>query len=363
MPQSPRYLLAVSLLVGALFLAMNAAVRGAALSGWGLPLGLFVLGAGVAVWSWLEQRTSRWALAEGTAPLSETGVRVWEVRDQRGEQRTTPVDKPAVPLEAIVEPRPAVEAVDSDTLPPETSILEHVQTEPRPAAEVKPAIAIVDVEPISNSPTMPPSVVDIEAAAEAVAADIKGNADQIQAMLKSEADETGPVARDVASAEAHFADTQERSDSIASWVGEDDLAQAPADPGENINLSAEPNPVVEGLPKSGQTEFSGMAETAALENEHHTPTTEPDDLTMIEGIGHKMAAALVAAGIDSFPKLANAPADHLRASLRAAGIRLAPTLPTWSEQAGYAHRGDWDGLKTFQQGLSTRRRRPQRERS
>jgi predicted flap endonuclease-1-like 5' DNA nuclease len=84
---------------------------------------------------------------------------------------------------------------------------------------------------------------------------------------------------------------------------------------------------------------------------------------MIEGIGHKMAAALMAAGIDSFPKLANASPDHLRDALKAAGIRLAPTLPTWSEQAGYLQRGDWDGLKTFQQGLATRRRRPQRQRS
>jgi predicted flap endonuclease-1-like 5' DNA nuclease len=83
---------------------------------------------------------------------------------------------------------------------------------------------------------------------------------------------------------------------------------------------------------------------------------QPDDLRRIEGIGPKIATALSAAGIDTYDKLANASEDELRAALEAAGIRFAPSLPTWSEQARYAARGDWDGLATLQSTLVAGRR-------
>lgn len=80
-------------------------------------------------------------------------------------------------------------------------------------------------------------------------------------------------------------------------------------------------------------------------------STRPDDLERIEGIGKKIAAVLQAAGIDSFRKLSQASEDELRAVIKAAGLRLAPSLPTWSEQASYAARGDWAGLKKLQANL------------
>jgi F-type H+-transporting ATPase subunit gamma len=76
-----------------------------------------------------------------------------------------------------------------------------------------------------------------------------------------------------------------------------------------------------------------------------------DDLTVIEGIGKKMAAALVAAGIDTFEKLANTTEADLRAAVQAAGMRFAPTIPSWPKQAGYAAQGDWDGLDQYQKQL------------
>lgn len=76
-----------------------------------------------------------------------------------------------------------------------------------------------------------------------------------------------------------------------------------------------------------------------------------DDLTRIEGIGPKMAAALKAAGITSFRKLAQTDEDTLRAAIESAGMRLAPSIPTWAEQAALAARGDWAGLKAFQGSL------------
>jgi large subunit ribosomal protein L27 len=84
--------------------------------------------------------------------------------------------------------------------------------------------------------------------------------------------------------------------------------------------------------------------------------TSGDDLTVIEGIGPKMSGALVAAGIDTFDKLADASEDQIKAAIEAAGLRFAPSLGTWAEQAGFAARSDWDGLKALQDSLTSGRR-------
>lgn len=81
-----------------------------------------------------------------------------------------------------------------------------------------------------------------------------------------------------------------------------------------------------------------------------------DDLTIIEGIGPKISAALMAGGIRSFTQLSQASEDELRLVLKAGGITFAPSLHTWPQQAGYAARGDWDGLKAFQEQLAAGRK-------
>lgn len=81
-----------------------------------------------------------------------------------------------------------------------------------------------------------------------------------------------------------------------------------------------------------------------------------DDLTKIEGIGPKMSAALRDAGIDTFEKLSKSNEDELKSAIEAAGMRLAPSLSTWAEQAGYAVKGDWAGLEQLQDELTGGRR-------
>jgi predicted flap endonuclease-1-like 5' DNA nuclease len=74
--------------------------------------------------------------------------------------------------------------------------------------------------------------------------------------------------------------------------------------------------------------YAPMVEASAS-----TATVTPDDLTIINGIGPKMQTALQAAGYDSFAKIAAASPDALRAAVQAAGMRLAPTIDTWPDQA------------------------------
>ncbi|NJL58142.1 hypothetical protein HC928_25775 [bacterium] len=78
---------------------------------------------------------------------------------------------------------------------------------------------------------------------------------------------------------------------------------------------------------------------------------EPDDLTRIEGIGPKMAEALIAAGLDTFEKVAAASIEDFQAAIEQAGMRFAPAAESWAEQASYAAKGDWDGLARLQDTL------------
>lgn len=82
------------------------------------------------------------------------------------------------------------------------------------------------------------------------------------------------------------------------------------------------------------------------------------DLTIIEGIGAKMAAALIAAGISTFDKLSEATDVELRQAIEQAGMSFSPSLPTWATQAEYAARGDWTGLQQYQSQLSGGRKNP-----
>jgi large subunit ribosomal protein L27 len=77
-----------------------------------------------------------------------------------------------------------------------------------------------------------------------------------------------------------------------------------------------------------------------------------DDLTIVEGIGPKMAAALVAAGINTFARLAESSEDTIKAAIEQAGLRFAPSIPTWAKQAKFAAEGDIDGLKAYQDTLT-----------
>lgn len=76
-----------------------------------------------------------------------------------------------------------------------------------------------------------------------------------------------------------------------------------------------------------------------------------DDLTKIEGIGPKMAAALKAAGINNFARLSQTSEAELRAAIEAAGMRFSPSLPSWPRQAALAAKGDWTALEQMQREL------------
>jgi len=78
----------------------------------------------------------------------------------------------------------------------------------------------------------------------------------------------------------------------------------------------------------------------------------PDNLTVVEGIGPKIAELLAANGIATFAALAATPAERLKEILLSGGRRFAIADPTtWPQQAALAASGDTDGLAALQASL------------
>jgi len=73
------------------------------------------------------------------------------------------------------------------------------------------------------------------------------------------------------------------------------------------------------------------------------------DLTVVEGIGPKIAAALEAAGINSMVKLGAVSTEELRAVLHDAGLSADPS--TWPKQARMAAAGEMEALAVYQDQL------------
>lgn len=81
-----------------------------------------------------------------------------------------------------------------------------------------------------------------------------------------------------------------------------------------------------------------------------------DDLTIIEGIGPKVAAVLNDAGITTFSDLAGTTASAIKDVLSDAGPRFRVHDPSsWPKQAALARDGDMDALETLQAKLTAGR--------
>lgn len=101
------------------------------------------------------------------------------------------------------------------------------------------------------------------------------------------------------------------------------------------------------------------AEAVAATAPAASPAPEPaparpnaaDDLRRVEGIGPKIAAALTAAGLGTYAAVADASDGDLRAALKDAGLRFAPSLSTWARQARLLADGDEAGFAALTDSL------------
>lgn len=127
-------------------------------------------------------------------------------------------------------------------------------------------------------------------------------------------------------------------------LGEDDI-EAKAEE-TKIEKPLADAPEVEAAPEEPE-------ETVGIpEDEGPADVTEPDDLTVIEGIGPHYKELLAEVGITSFKQLASLDEKRIREALSNAGAsRIPRSVETWAEQAQFAAKGDWDNLEKYQKSL------------
>jgi predicted flap endonuclease-1-like 5' DNA nuclease len=118
-----------------------------------------------------------------------------------------------------------------------------------------------------------------------------------------------------------------------------------------------------GTPRNVQADTSAEVEaTSDLEREHvdevdetASRTGKRDDLTIIEGIGSKVAPLLKQNGITTFAQLADADVERLRQILRHEGLPMLDPA-TWPEQARLAMENRYDQLQALKESLKAGRR-------
>jgi predicted flap endonuclease-1-like 5' DNA nuclease len=314
--------------VAALFTAMNNIVASASLRDWLMSGFLLILGFILAFYP----ERLRGAAAEAE-----------EVEGEIGDSQTR-----SDALAATAKPQPEelqgtvenVNVVPDSTLE-ETGELSGSPTDSISASEMK----AVAVEPAEATP--PASPTPPEPKPEAASAPIEENRYLAPAPTLEESRKLAHTANqrlstaEMEAVEAEIGHTESRSDALAASA-----MPAPEElHGAMDNISTENST----LEDSG--ELSGPPTDSISRTALAAAPSRPDDLLVIDGIGPKMARALNKAGIDTFAKLAAANSDTLRAAIEAGGMRFAPTINTWPQQAAYAAKGDWDSLKSYIQSL------------
>ncbi|HYI22989.1 MAG TPA: DUF1269 domain-containing protein [Candidatus Limnocylindrales bacterium] len=74
---------------------------------------------------------------------------------------------------------------------------------------------------------------------------------------------------------------------------------------------------------------------------------KPDDLTKLNGIGPRIQVILADGGVTTYSKLAKTSTEDLRLIIAAGGALPPSSLSKWPAQAGFAAKGDWEGLATY----------------
>jgi large subunit ribosomal protein L21 len=110
---------------------------------------------------------------------------------------------------------------------------------------------------------------------------------------------------------------------------------------------AEPKKETKATAPKAKAETKAPAKKAAPKK-----AAKADDLKKIEGVGPKAAEAMVAAGMDTFAKVAKAKPEAIATILSDASSNLAHLVTdTWPKQAQLAADGKWDELKELQDKL------------
>ncbi|MET8360881.1 hypothetical protein [Micromonospora sp. NPDC005171] len=241
---------------------------------------------------------------------------------------------------------PADMALTEDPPPvPATERSDAAELRPEPAAESAPEPVAVDEQPAPAAVVAPRQPADDLPTADTSPADTTPADDTSVSVGVADDAEAKATALDTTPAQAP-ADTTPADQATAEPVASEPVASEPVasepvnvDPAQaesaadaaGAERSAVAAPPVR--PVSTATPAVGSAVDPAISSLDTDPTGPADDFRRIQGIGPKMAAALQEAGVRTYGQLGELDEPALRDLIRAAGLRAAPGLASWPQQA------------------------------
>jgi predicted flap endonuclease-1-like 5' DNA nuclease len=422
-------LVAIVCLLASVFLAIDNIAKQASPSNWWLPLLLFLVGGGAALWGWLSERfvgdstenaepTNHTVSSDAPSAIKEVVIAdAVELPKPPDTTELMPSIENQVGLSAeemaIQKPLTAKATTSFDENRMDDAVRKaealHAQRDKdetvpaRPEKPIVPTAGLSAEEIAIQKPATPHATERLDDAAindalvkAKARADKKLSAPLTAEQMASEKPETTAITRKISRSMLPPTSTREMAakkpptevstNEMESTV-EVEAAQGtpvppetekmaeekPPTPLSTIEASVEPGalpidtPLID-IPSPATQMMEVEAAPSEFDPRHSTEETieitpievaaegapNQDDLQRIEGIGPKIAALLVGEGISTFSRLATTPEEELLDILKKGGLRLAPTVSTWAEQAALAARGDWDALKKYQDDMGKR---------
>jgi predicted flap endonuclease-1-like 5' DNA nuclease len=274
--------------------------------------------------------------------------------DAENAAHTSPAEAkaPAAPAKPAKTEPVAKEAVDEKSMSASTASVAAAPAPAKPVAEVEPAKAPVAepaVKEAVDEKSMPASTASV-AAAPAPA----------KPVAEAEPAKAEPAKAKAPVAEPTAEDPNQTMVGAPPAKAEPAKAKAPvAEP-----TAEDPNQTMVGAPpaKAEPAKAKAPAAEPTAENPAQTvvsapqakakTATESDDLQLIEGIGPKVAGALIESGVTKFAQLAQMSAEEIENIVRGKGVRLVSRATTWPQQARLAAEGKMEELLKYQETLT-----------
>ncbi|SCL45715.1 Predicted 5' DNA nuclease, flap endonuclease-1-like, helix-3-turn-helix (H3TH) domain [Micromonospora citrea] len=311
-----------------------------------------------------------WLILIVTLLVGLAGGWFWRGRQDAAAGHGAPTvegDHPVDGMTAVVVDPPPVATTDEarpevivDRAP--DAVADRVPTTDAPTADTPVTVVAADAEragdvdpadmALTGDPVPAPDTDRVTTAAPVdTAAEQRSDAEVV---LPAAAEVTGPVDRHPAEAPTTAAE------STPAVIEPEPVAPVAAVEPESAPAQPEPVAAVEPEPVAAPHQPASVPATATAEPESTGPADEPavpvavpaprsadttppartepdadaaDDFRRIQGVGPKMAAALQEAGIRTYRQLAELDEAALRETIRGAGLRAAPSLATWPQQA------------------------------
>jgi predicted flap endonuclease-1-like 5' DNA nuclease len=363
--RSTRAFWGVGFLVTALLVALWLIVRERPIGDWWLALLLLIITALLFLWGRgraseeqpsaapQEVPVARVREFEITAPRTETPALVTPVPAQEMRSLPDTSTQPA-PATTIVEDAMSSAALAPASAPPEPVITTFAKVEDAEPTIVKPdnLLIIEGIGPKMDAALRAEGVDTYRKVADASIADLRAAIEKHDLTFAPSLVNWSKQAR-------YLADGDQ-----AGFEGYRDYLVRGLEPGQVVSrdyvvtqaaAETSPAPATPAAKPRAKKEAAPKPKKAAAPKAEAPKPIIPDDLKVVEGIGPKMEKALNAAGILTFAQLAAASEETIRAAIEAAGMRFAPSVPTWAKQADFATKGDMDGLKAYQAQLTAGR--------